>query len=221
MVPVGVRDAVAVGGSVTVRVGVKVEGVTSMRVGAAVTMMAPLLVGVALARLVTCSAIRTGAAGGVSLGLRLGTPNREVGGTVAGGHVGMTYSVGVGDGVIAPHALINAAMQKTDTACHSNRSDLGLMPSILIHSIEKRCMIRVRHIHAEPKGYTMNHRRFGSILVFVGTVAALVGAAADMLGIGTTPGIGYSQITMMVIGVIMISGGTYLLTRRGSTLPHS
>lgn len=65
----------------------------------------------------------------------------------------------------------------------------------------------------------MNHRRFGSILVFVGIMTAVVGAAADLLGIGTTPGVGYSQIVMVVIGVMLISGGTYLLTRSANALP--
>ena len=51
-------------------------------------------------------------------------------------------------------------------------------------------------------------------LVVAGAFVMAVGAMADMIGIGRTPGFGAIQILMMVVGLMMVIGGLRSLKRR-------
>jgi hypothetical protein len=47
----------------------------------------------------------------------------------------------------------------------------------------------------------MSERTRGLVLIVVGVLLALIGLAADVLGLGGHPGIGWKQILGMLIGV--------------------
>jgi len=44
----------------------------------------------------------------------------------------------------------------------------------------------------------------GNLLVLAGIVLLIIGVAADPLGLGSSAGMGYKQITMLMLGLVMI-----------------
>ncbi|NLN70199.1 MAG: hypothetical protein GX142_05380 [Chloroflexi bacterium] len=57
----------------------------------------------------------------------------------------------------------------------------------------------------------MNKRSFGLVAVVVGFVIALLSLMADFIGIGSYPGINSSQLTGIVIGLLVVLIGIFLL----------
>jgi hypothetical protein len=60
----------------------------------------------------------------------------------------------------------------------------------------------------------MSARTQGGVLLIVGVLIILLSAAADRLGIGGFPGIGWKQILGIVGGVVVASVGMLRLRRR-------
>ena len=56
----------------------------------------------------------------------------------------------------------------------------------------------------------MSKRTIGVVLIILGVVVLVVSLAADPLGIGYGPGIGWKQILGAVIGVLVAIGGVWL-----------
>ncbi len=59
-----------------------------------------------------------------------------------------------------------------------------------------------------------NKRTIGIILLVVGIIIFVVSLAADLIGIGGVPGIGYKQIAGAVVGVVVAAVGYYLMSRK-------
>lgn len=53
----------------------------------------------------------------------------------------------------------------------------------------------------------MSNKTVGVALLVVGVLLFLISAAADPLGIGGSPGIGFKQIAGMVVGVVLAAIG--------------
>ncbi len=60
----------------------------------------------------------------------------------------------------------------------------------------------------------MSRKTVGVVLLVVGVLLFLVSAAADSLGIGGSPGIGWKQMLGMVIGVVLAATGMTNLRAR-------
>ena len=62
----------------------------------------------------------------------------------------------------------------------------------------------------------MDRKRLGWALVALGAVLVAVSALADPLGLGDGGGVGWKQITGIVVGAAVVLGGVALVyTRRG------
>ncbi len=59
-----------------------------------------------------------------------------------------------------------------------------------------------------------NKKVIGIVLLVVGVLLLIVSLAADSLGIGGSPGIGYKQILGAVAGVIVAVVGYVLMSRK-------
>ena len=59
----------------------------------------------------------------------------------------------------------------------------------------------------------MGKKNLGVILLVVGVLLFLVSLAADSLGLGSNPGLGWKQIAGVVIGVVVAAAG--MITVRG------
>ena len=55
----------------------------------------------------------------------------------------------------------------------------------------------------------MSKRTLGIIIIILGLLLAIVSLAADALGIGGAPGIGWKQILGTVVGVLIAVGGVW------------
>ena len=67
-------------------------------------------------------------------------------------------------------------------------------------------------------GSPMSRKYIGMILAIVGVLVGLVFALADVIGIGTTPGVfGYGQIGGVVLGVVLLVVGLVLYFRKNQT----
>jgi hypothetical protein len=60
----------------------------------------------------------------------------------------------------------------------------------------------------------MSKRTIGVVLLVAGVLIFLISAAADPLGIGGAPGIGWKQILGMVVGVAVAAAGMTNLRSR-------
>lgn len=61
----------------------------------------------------------------------------------------------------------------------------------------------------------MNTTRLGGLILIVGGILVLlVAALADVVGLGSTDGIGYWQIAGIVAGAAALGGGLFFLLRR-------
>ncbi len=59
-----------------------------------------------------------------------------------------------------------------------------------------------------------NKKVIGIVLLVVGVLLLIVSLAADSLGIGGSPGIGYKQIIGAVAGVVVAGVGYVLMSRK-------
>ncbi len=59
-----------------------------------------------------------------------------------------------------------------------------------------------------------NKKVIGIALLVVGVILLVVSLAADSLGIGGSPGIGYKQIIGAVAGVVVAAVGYVLMSRK-------
>jgi len=57
----------------------------------------------------------------------------------------------------------------------------------------------------------MSKRTLGVIALIVGVLGFLVSLAADSLGFGTSPGLGWAQISAAVVGVALAAWGAVQL----------
>ena len=55
----------------------------------------------------------------------------------------------------------------------------------------------------------MSKRTLGIILVVLGLVLALVAIFVDKLGLGPTPGFGWKQTLVLVVGALVAVGGVW------------
>jgi len=62
----------------------------------------------------------------------------------------------------------------------------------------------------------MSKSTIGVVLLVAGVLIFLISAAADPLGIGGAPGIGWKQILGMVVGVVVAAAGMANLRSRKS-----
>lgn len=53
----------------------------------------------------------------------------------------------------------------------------------------------------------MNRKTLGVGLLVVGILLALVSLAADTLGVGGAPGVGWKQITGVIVGIVLAAAG--------------
>jgi hypothetical protein len=63
----------------------------------------------------------------------------------------------------------------------------------------------------------MSGRTRSVLLLTSGVLLFLIALAADSLGLGSTPGIGYKQLVAALIGIILAAVGMAGLRGRGST----
>ncbi|NTV38194.1 MAG: hypothetical protein HGA82_03310 [Anaerolineales bacterium] len=61
----------------------------------------------------------------------------------------------------------------------------------------------------------MDKRTIGFILIAVGAAGVVVSLAADMLGVGTYPGINGAQLLGAVIGLVLAAAGGWMASRKG------
>ncbi len=59
----------------------------------------------------------------------------------------------------------------------------------------------------------MSHRAVGRAMLVAGVLIFLISAAADQLGIGGAPGIGWKQMSGIVLGVVIAGAGMTRLRR--------
>lgn len=57
----------------------------------------------------------------------------------------------------------------------------------------------------------MSKRTLGFILVALGAIGAVISLAADVIGLGTYPGINGAQLLGMAIGIIVAAVGVWLV----------
>jgi hypothetical protein len=55
----------------------------------------------------------------------------------------------------------------------------------------------------------MFKRKLGILIIILGMVFIAVALAADLLGIGGVPGIGWKQILGTIVGVLVVLGGIW------------
>ena len=60
----------------------------------------------------------------------------------------------------------------------------------------------------------MNKKNLGMELIAVGIIVLVVSLAADMIGIGGAPGLGFKQILGAVAGVVVAVVGFFLYSRK-------
>jgi hypothetical protein len=60
----------------------------------------------------------------------------------------------------------------------------------------------------------MSKRTMGIILIALGAVGVVVSLAADVLGLGTYPGINGAQLLGAVIGLVLAAAGGWMASRK-------
>jgi hypothetical protein len=60
----------------------------------------------------------------------------------------------------------------------------------------------------------MSKRTMGIILIALGAVGVVVSLAADVLGLGTYPGINGAQLLGVVIGLVLAAAGGWMASRK-------
>jgi len=60
----------------------------------------------------------------------------------------------------------------------------------------------------------MSQRTVGRAMLVAGVLIFLISAAADQLGIGGAPGLGWKQLTGIVLGVVIAAAGMTRLRRQ-------
>ena len=63
----------------------------------------------------------------------------------------------------------------------------------------------------------MNQRTIGIILLIIGLILAVLSLTADLIGLGEGGGLGYKQITGLVVGVAGIIAGLIFIVRESGT----
>ncbi len=56
----------------------------------------------------------------------------------------------------------------------------------------------------------MSKRTIGYVLILLGVIILVLSLAADAIGIGGSPGIGWKQLTGAAVGLLVALGGLYL-----------
>lgn len=61
----------------------------------------------------------------------------------------------------------------------------------------------------------MSKRTIGFILIALGAVGVMVSLLADVLGLGTYPGINGAQLLGAVVGIVLAAAGGWMTLRKG------
>ena len=67
----------------------------------------------------------------------------------------------------------------------------------------------------------MSKRLIGFALIVIGAAVSILSLAADPLGLGGAPGIGWKQIIGAVIGIFIVIFGLWLAKAQGKEQPKS